>query len=883
MAISHKDRNFLFCALAIKLQFLSQEQVRSIVAVWSKDQQLAIDEYCVANSYLTDIECSALNLAARQLIRENERGDLTGIASAIDGPESQALWHDLEQKQVGITKFFDSTEAEKTGEEPNPREMVGSMKDRFKIERSLAKGGLGEIFVAKDLELNRQVALKTIQRTNQDARSRFILEAEITGQLEHPSIVPVYGMGVDAEQRPYYAMRLVDGRTLLEVIAEYHQESQRHRKDTVAFRKLLTHFVDVCQAIAYAHSRGVLHRDIKPSNVVLGQFGETLVLDWGLAKIQQSAGTAEANQSVASVSTTHSSETQLGVAMGTPAYMSPEQAAGEMDDLDERTDVYGLGATLYTILTGKPPFEPSEDILDAVRRGDFQPPGSVKEGISKGVAAVCKKAMALRKQDRYPSSLDLAKEIERWLADEAVHVLGDNIVDKAHRAYRRNRRLFHATATFLVLAMIASLVATGVLIQKNTDLALRTETARNNYATARELAFDLLELEEKELSKIPGKAQQRYIIANDALKKMKAFYEQEPSDPDVQESYAETLQITCNLYRLVGQVEKAESGFSEAVRILETRLKQVPQDRSVRHKLALTRIDRSVLRLSRGQIKQAQEDANRAAQLAAELIATYPDDTRYMRTQARANLQRAEQMWEVGETDQALHECSMLATTFAELATTKNSIDHDIWNHIDALEILAKCQLERDERDAALEAANKAVDIAETKLRQGQFNDSIFHLVTSLLYRAKTMAALKPTAPEVQNSISKAETMNRQLLVDYPDYTMYKLGLARCMTQKASFLAATGKLDQAVEVLEEPIRVISPIVKRTEKFTYKTELIDALSLRSKLSQADNARSTADLQQAIKLQQDIVDAMPGSVRHAARLEALEARLPKTSKK
>jgi serine/threonine protein kinase len=256
---------------------------------------------------------------------------------------------------------------------------------RFRILRPDAKGGLGLVSVAQDEELHREVALKEIQEQYADdpqSRARFLLEAEITGGLEHPGIVPVYGLGAYADGRPFYAMRFIGGDSLKDAIDRFHNGASRGRQPTgvdptnaehtLAFRQLLGRFVDVCNAVACAHSRGVLHRDLKPGNVMLGKYGETLVVDWGLAKPVDRPESTDAGEERALRPTFGSgvAATQAGSAMGTPAYMSPEQAAGRLDLLGPASDVYSLGATLYTVLTGKPAFEDhgDGDILPRVQR-----------------------------------------------------------------------------------------------------------------------------------------------------------------------------------------------------------------------------------------------------------------------------------------------------------------------------------------------------------------------------------------------------------------------------------------------------------------------------------------------------------------------------------
>ena len=218
--------------------------------------------------------------------------------------------------------------------------------------REIARGGMGIVLRGRDNDLGRDVALKVLHKdlaTRPEVVQRFV-EAQIGGQLQHPGIVPVYELGLMADQRPYFAMKLIEGRTLSALLAQ-HEPGER--------RKLLEIFRDVCQTIAYAHSRGVVHRDLKPANVLIGAFGEVQVVDWGLAKVLRSDGESRANvapvETVRTSSGSGSSHSLSGSVMGTPAYMSPEQARGEVERIDERSDVYALGAILCEMLTASRP------------------------------------------------------------------------------------------------------------------------------------------------------------------------------------------------------------------------------------------------------------------------------------------------------------------------------------------------------------------------------------------------------------------------------------------------------------------------------------------------------------------------------------------------
>ena len=486
--------------------------------------------------------------------------------------------------------------------------------------------------VARDEELNRDVALKRMKdepACDPNCRVRFVREAEITGRLEHPGIVPVYGLCQFPDGRPEYAMRFIEGESLRAAIARHHSSGHELAADAdcaaLALPNLVRRFLDVCNAISYAHNRGVVHRDIKPSNIMLGPYGETLVVDWGLAK---SIGRPE--EAAGDLETTLRPSSQSGEgtptvgAVGTPSYMSPEQASGANEQVSFASDIYGLGATLYCLLTGKAPFQgesdDARDILLKVRSGGFRKPRELKAAVPRALEAVCLKAMALEPANRYKTARALAEDIERWLADAPVSVYREPLLVRLGRWVRRHKPLV-AAAAVLVVCVVIGLCVDVVRVGRERAFA------EENFVMAREAVNRVLsEAAEGPLAAVPQAEELRLLLAKDASEFNERFLRQRPRDPAVVREAAVTYRKLANIERMLNLPTDAARSYGQAIAVGERILAEFPGDFRDELNLALTLADLGEFECAEGHFDAAERTCRRAVAIAERLLEQMPNN-----------------------------------------------------------------------------------------------------------------------------------------------------------------------------------------------------------------------------------------------------------------
>jgi serine/threonine protein kinase len=320
---------------------------------------------------------------------------------------------------------------------------------RYRIIQRIGSGGMGAVYLSEDAMLGRRVALKILDLPDDSGElaARLLREAHVLARLEHPGIVPVHDAGTLSDGRVFYAMKFVEGQRLDRLIVRMGALADRLRV-----------FQRICDAVAFAHARGILHRDLKPDNIMIGPFGEVLVMDWGIAKIlhqpaeskTELASDADAAVARPRVKTGH------GAILGTPGYMAPEQARGEVENLDERADIYSLGAILQFLLTGPPP---AAEELSTAKQNELppKPPNSTPTApspVPRPLAAIARKAMAPEAADRYASASELGEDTARFLDGLAVAAYPENIFRKAARWGSRYQLAIVLVLTYLILRAV---------------------------------------------------------------------------------------------------------------------------------------------------------------------------------------------------------------------------------------------------------------------------------------------------------------------------------------------------------------------------------------------------------------------------------------------
>jgi serine/threonine-protein kinase len=671
-----------------------------------------------------------------------------------------------------------------------------------------AKGGLGAVYQARDEELGRLVALKEIQDRHADhpqTQARFVFEAEVTGNLEHPGIVPVYGLGCYPDGRPFYAMRFIHGKSLDEEINRFHEADQPGRdpgERALALRGLLGRFVAVCNAVAYAHSRGVVHRDIKPGNVMLGEFGETLVVDWGLAKHidRRAGGVSPLSASPASDAGASDSElsqvatarrspaaTVAGTVVGTPAYMPPEQALGQHEQVGPCSDVYSLGATLYHLLTGRRPFSGGsvKDLLDRVARGDCPPVRQVKPAVPAALEAICRKAMAIEPGQRYESARALAEEVERWLADEPVLAHREPLTDRMRRWGRRHRSLVSGGVALL----LAGVLGLGLGLWAVAHEQAHTAAERDRAVRAEQEARTNLEQAQANLAR----AQKAEEAAKTSLKRAEANLKLAKKAVDECFNVAREHPLFQE-----PRMEKARKLLLEkTLPFYKNFRSQRPDDRALQWEEAdqwfrVGIIEQALVR------KEARRAYEKARDLYGKLVVAYPGVDQYQKDLASTHNNLGLLLHELGKYEDALNEFARARDLQARLVEDHPRVLPYKRGLATAHQNLGLLLDDLGKSEGALKEYNRALVIQVRLVCAApdwpQYQDDLArthnHLALVLLSLGKTEEALKEH--------QRARDLRDKLVKAYPTVTGFRKELATTHNNLGLVLKRLGKREEAL-------------------------------------------------------------------------------------
>jgi len=711
------ESNFLFALIAYQNGYLTMEQFFEAAQAWNTNPKLDIGDILVELKFLQDVERYNIQGIVEDRIRRQGGLDKT-LSFVLENnvtPNDPKLPDSWKERVEAITKGDDKARlAPPKFDAPKPNSGI----QRYIIRKTLGYGGQGYVWEAIDTELNRKVAIKNIVPNLSSSpihQELLIDEARKTGKLGHGGIPSVFDIGKDDDGKPFFTMQLIHGEKLSERYKNRLNYESISRSDYVSqIRPLLRHLIAASKTVQFAfNTEAVIHRDLKPSNIMVNEYGDTVVMDWGLGKIVNDPN--EISEDASSVSFIPYSlgsgsvdKTSAGTIKGSVTFMSPEQARGENDRLDHRTDVYGLGAILYWILTGHPPHQASRAALTEIQNNRFKTPSQLCPSLSipKELEAICLKAMASSPDDRYQKSGEFADDIENFLAGEPIVALPDNFLRKSERFLRKHARGVIASLLALSLAVLGLSLANLIinrqrmiikennvlltsqkttlenqevelknnlskinslnnqLVGANADLESKNqkiEAEKNKTKESRKVASDTLEsvvgyLIDDGLAQVPGAYQVRVELLQDIAKELEIYIGKNPDDEELKLDLVRLLIRLAKLQGDGGQTQEANQSWQRADELLEAS-KDV-SDQTFQIQWKKTFCDKAYFNtsalLNQGLNAQADAMLKRASLVAAELMQQAQDKKEYAFAYARVLRRKTDLLDRAGDWTAAL-------------------------------------------------------------------------------------------------------------------------------------------------------------------------------------------------------------------------------------
>ncbi len=909
MSNGTQDRNLLVGILALQMDFISQSQLILGMQKWLLDKSGQLEDLLMHQGAITEEKRDFLRSIAQQHMKlyNQDAGKSLASLSSISSARRhlECLGDEDIEKTLSLAAHLrqqQNLEAASVLHIKSTLLMpdVGHGSQRFRILRPHAKGGLGVVSVAEDTELHREVALKEIQsQFSEDvaSRNRFLIEAEITGRLEHPGIVPVYSLGHSNSGDPFYVMRFIRGDSLKDAIIDLYSESAKSvskELQSQSLRRLIKRLVDVCNAVEYAHSRGVLHRDLKPGNIMLGKYGETLVVDWGLAKTVGRKGQHENSDEPTMVASSGegSSQTRMGTVVGTLAYMSPEQAAGRLDELGPASDVYCLGGTLYCMLTGRAPIDKAstEEMLRDIAAGNIKPVRQLNPVIDPALAAICGKALALKRGDRYESCAALAEELERWLADEPVEAYPEPLQRRLSRKVRKHKSLVTTTFAVLFVATLSLLFINRLVTRQNIDLRIARDLAENNrvlaaegqtkavekLGVARSVTLNLVQIAETVLSQNDAFRNLRESTMDDAFKLFMEIHQDSPDNLTVAEQLAKVSRIAGNQKGLLVKLDEAEVRLNASLAAQKLLQKGGALTDEQESYFSETYRDLGKLFSQQGRLTESIESLKNARQVLAN-VSPDPTNNELLRSAAWIDNDQVKVLMDLWRLDEALNLAMTNEETFRRLLDVEDKHDLDRTYLVFALYRQGRCLDYLDRTDEAMVAYDKAILEARKPYEQSGRKNFPADLVRSLIWSAEARSRTAPARPNTQEHITEAQGILEPLAkkTSQPQVLFY---WAELLVAEAQFGIANKELDQGRAKLELAVPVLKELIAKNDLSYYSSKLSTAYSLLSDIERAANNVEIANqsLRDAVSHAKHAAERSPQNKELVVRLQRIQQK-------
>lgn len=700
----------------------------------------------------------------------------------------------------------------------------------YRITGELAKGGMGRVFAAYDLSLGREVAIKTLL-PGADAE-RFVTEAKITARLPHPNIPPVHALGVLEDGTPWLAMKFIHGQTL-----------DRLLKDRRTPRQDLPHYIQIfeqiAQAVGFAHSRGVIHRDLKPLNVMVGQFGEVLVMDWGLAKEMSPNQASEGRGSFASAPPEESRLTLAGTVMGTPGYMAPEQARGE--DVDARADVFALGSILAQILTGQPAFV-GKTVAETLRKAASAELDDVVARLDaseadKELVFLAKRCLAANREDRLTNGHAVASEVAAYRAGVEVR-LRQAEMDRARAETRAAEQLKRRRMALWAGGLIVAVLSVGLVVslwqmqrairaeiqaRTNEQLAVRnaiaaqverdakvkalaTERATRRKAIA---ALRMLtdEVVERQLARAKTLSDENKAFLRKIIEQFEDLAAIAGEEVEGQFIRSEGFARVGVMRHVLGELGAAEEAYRAALELQRQLLAKIPTQREFRHATAKTYNNLALVLTATGRFQEAEQAYRAALSLRQDLLAEFPAEPDFRRDLAKLYLNLGGLLHATGrhqDSEKALRAALGLFQDLFNEYPAETDLRQDLISIHNELGGLLSDIGRYKEAEAAYQAARTILgELPSDQLSQPEFRLALAETYT----RSGKLLRMLGQPEEAEEAYRAACGLFQQLANDFPRISDFRNGLAESLNGLGSLLQNTGRVREAEEAYRQALKL----------------------------------------------------------------------------